>query len=163
MKPRHRVVRLLLCFAPVVLSVPVLSPSCAHLGNGTASSASPEGVRFTIRDHECMQLAETSSSKKDADLIIDLEITNPSSIPVVVSPGAMQVVDAEGGGMKRRGWRQKQPVEVAAGGNQSLTMHFVGAGAHCCSSRLALSPTGVTMGQRTLAVTPITFVPSCLF
>jgi hypothetical protein len=161
MQPRRRLVQQLVL--PVVFSISVVSASCAHLGGGSPSSTSSEGVRLTIRDHQCMQIQETTDSKKDADLSIDLEITNPSPVPVVVNLGAMQVVDSEGGDMKRRGIRQRRPLEVAAGGNQSFTMHFVGAHAHCCSSRLALNPTGVTVGERALAVTPISFVPSCLF
>ena len=163
MKPRRQLVQQLVLFAAVGFPISVLSPSCAHVGGGSPSSASSEGVRLTIRDHECMPIQETADSKKDADLIIDLEIANPSSVPVVVNLGAMQVVDAEGGAMKRRGSHQSRPLEVAAGGNESLTMHFQGARAHCCSSRLALNPTGVTVGDRALAVTPINFVPSCLF
>jgi len=163
MKPGRQLVQRLFLFAAGALSISVLSPSCAHVMGGAPTGSSSEGVRFTIRDYECKPIQETTDSRKDADLIIDLEIANSSSAPVVVNRGAMQVVDAEGGAMRRRGLRQTEPLEVAAGSNQTLTVHFLGSRGHCCSSRLSLNPSGVTWGDRPLTVTSIDFVPSCLF
>jgi hypothetical protein len=44
-----------------------------------------------------------------------------------------------------------------------MEMHFLGSPEHCCSSRLALDPSGVTMGDRAVAMQPISFVPACLY
>jgi hypothetical protein len=149
--------------AAAVLPIAALVASCAHFLDAGPSNVSPEGVRLTIRDFECLQGDPAGDPKQGADLVVNLEIQNKSSAPLVVPTGAMQVVDAEGGSMTRRGWSQKAPVQVASGSNQSLTMHFLGTTRHCCSSRLSLKPSGVTVGERTLAVGPIDFVPPCLF
>jgi hypothetical protein len=151
--------RLVFCLA-AVLAIASLVAGCAHVFSAGPSHVTPEGVRVTIRDFECRQVSET---EKGADLVVDMEISNKSAVPLVVRAGAMQIVDAEGGSMARRGWSQKGPIQVAPGSNQSLTMHFLGPQTHCCSSRLSLDPTGVTAGDRTLAMTPIDFVPECLF
>ncbi len=163
MKTSRQSMQRLVLSAAAVLPIAALVASCAHFLDTAPSNVSPEGVRFTIRDFECLQGDPTGDPKQGADLVIDMEIQNRSSTPLVVPTGAMQVVDAEGGSMRRRGWNQKAPVQVASGGNQSLTMHFLGSTRHCCSSRLSLKPSGVTVGDRTLAVGPIDFVPPCLF
>jgi hypothetical protein len=147
-------------YAAAFLASVFLVAGCAHFFSAGPSHVSPEGVRVTIRDFECQQVPET---EKGADLVVDMEISNKSPDPLVVRTGAMQIVDAEGGSMARRGWNQKGPIQVAPGNNKSLTMHFLGPQMHCCSSRLSLDPTGVTVGDRTLAMTPIDFVPECLF
>ena len=149
--------------AAALLPIVSLAAGCAHFSSTGPSNVSPEGVRVTIRNFECVQGPDAEDPHQGADLIVDLEISNKSSVPLVVRTGAMQVVDAEGGSMERRGWNQKTPVQVASGRNQSLTMHFLGSQKHCCSSRLSLDPTGVTVGDRTLAMAPIDFVPECLF
>ena len=163
MKTSRQSMQRLVLSAAAVLPIAALVASCAHFLDTGPSNVSPEGVRLTIRDFECLQGDPTGDPKQGADLVIDMEIQNRSATPLVVPTGAMQVVDAEGGSMTRRGWNQKTPVQVASGGNQSLTMHFVGSARHCCSSRLSLKPSGVTVGDRTLAVAPIDFVPPCLF
>lgn len=145
------------------LSIASPLASCAHYPDSSPSGASSEGVRLTIHDFECLQISEATDPKKGADLVIALEINNQSPVPLVVRPGAMQVVDSEGGSMTRRGWSQKEAVQVAPGSNKNVTMHFLGAPKHCCSARLSLNPSGVTVGDRTLAVAPINFVPACLF
>lgn len=150
-------------YAAASLSVVPLVAGCAHFLTAGPSHVSPEGVRVTIRDFECQQVPETTDPHQGADLVVEMEISNKSAVPLVVRTGAMQVVDAEGGSMARRGWNQKGPIQVAPGGNHSLSMHFLGSQKHCCSSRLSLDPTGVTVGDRTLAMTPIDFVPECLF
>ena len=159
MKSMQRVV----LSAAAALSIATPTAGCAHFPDSAPSGASSEGVRLTIQDFECLQIAETADPKKGADLVIALEINNQSTVPLVVRPGAMQVVDSEGGAMTRRGWSQKGPVQVAPGSNKNVTMHFLGSPKHCCSSRLSLNPSGVTVGDRTLAVAPINFVPACLF
>ena len=156
----HKSVQRFALYAAGVLAIASLVTGCAHFFSAGPSHVSPEGVRVTIRDFECQQVPET---EKGADLVVDLEISNKSAVPLVVRTGAMQVVDAEGGSMTRRGWNQKGPIQVAPGSNHSVTMHFLGSQMHCCSSRLSLDPTGVTVGDRTLAMTPIDFVPECLF
>jgi hypothetical protein len=153
---------LVLC-AAAVLPIIALGAGCAHFFSAGPSNVSPEGVRLTIRNYECLQVPETGDPHQGADLVVDMEINNQSDLPLVVRTGAMQVDDADGGSMARRGWNQKGPVQVDSGRNQKLTMHFVGSPKHCCSSRLALNPSGVTVGERTLAMTPINFVPECLF
>ena len=153
----------LVIYTAATLSIAAPFTGCAHLSDSAPSGASSEGVRMTIRAFECLQIAETSDSKKGADLVIDLEIHNQSPVPLVVRTGAMQVVDSEGGSMTRRGWSQKEPVQVAPGSNRNVTMHFLGSARHCCSASLSLNPSGVTVGDRSLAVTPIKFVPACLF
>jgi hypothetical protein len=163
MKTSRQSMQWLVLSAAAVLAIGVLVASCAHFLDAGPSNVSPEGVRLTIRDFECVQSDPTADSKQGADLVVNLEIQNRSSTPLVVPTGAMHVVDAEGGSMTRRGWSQKAPVQVASGKNQSLTMHFLGSTKHCCSSRLSLTPSGVTVGDRTLAVAPIDFVPPCLF
>jgi hypothetical protein len=163
MNANRKAMQRLVLSAAAVLPIAALLASCAHFVAPAPGNVSPEGVRLTIRDFECSEVAETTDSKKTADLLIDLEISNQSPVPLVVGTGAMQVVDAEGGSMTRRGWRQKEPVQVAAGSRQSLTMHFLGSTRHCCSSRLSLTPSGVTVGERTLALGSIDFVPACLF
>lgn len=163
MKMSHQSVQRLAFSAAALLTIAALVASCAHMFKEPPSNVSSEGVRLTIRDYECTQITETTDPNQGADLSVDIEISNQSPAPLVVRTGAMQVVDAEGGSMSRRGWSQKAPVQVAAGSNQSLTMHFLGASKHCCSSRLALNPTGVTVGDRALSVAPINFVPACLF
>jgi len=163
MKSSRQSMQRLVLSTAAALSIAALVTGCAHLPDTAPSGASSEGVRLTIRDFECLQVTETTDPKRGADLVIDLEIRNQSPIPLVVRTGAMQVVDSEGGSMTRRGWSQKGPVQVASGSNQSLTMHFLGSAKHCCSSRLSLHPSGVTVGDRTLAVAPINFVPACLF
>jgi len=163
MKTSRRSMQRLVLSAAAVLPIAALVASCAHFFDAGPSNVSPEGVRLTIRDFECVQGDPAADPKQGADLVVNLEIQNRSSTPLVVPTGAMQVVDAEGGSMTRRGWNQKAPVQVASGSNQSLTMHFLGSTRHCCSSRLSLKPSGVTVGDRTLALGSIDFVPACLF
>ena len=160
MAPGHKSIQRLVFSAAAVLAIVSLVAGCAHFFSAAPSHVSPEGVRVTIRDFECQQVPET---EKGADLVVDMEISNKSAVPLVVRTGAMQIVDPEGGAMTRRGWNQKGPIQVAPGSNQTLTMHFLGPQMHCCSSRLSLDPTGVMVGDRTLAMAPIDFVPECLF
>jgi len=163
MTPDRKSMQRLVLYVAVILPITALVAGCAHFFKAGPSNVSPEGVRLTIRDFQCLQVPETGEPHQGADLVVDLEISNQSAVPLVVRTGAMQVVDAEGGSMARRGWNQKEPVQVDSGRNQNLTMHFLGSPKHCCSSRLALTPSGVTVGERALAMAPITFVPECLF
>jgi len=163
MKTRHRVLHRSFFTAIGILATSALIAGCAHLFGAPPSNASAEGVRVTIRQQECMPSPQASDPSKAADLVIGVEIHNPSPAPVVVQRGAMRVIDAEGGAMTRRGTAQTAPLQVAAGGDERLEMHFLGSAEHCCSSRLALDPSGVTSGDRALAIGRIPFVPACLF
>jgi hypothetical protein len=164
MKPGHRSRVWWLVAAAPLLSIGALVANCASSSRALrAASASKEGVRVAIRDHECLPNRDPTGPNDEADLVVNLEIHNPLSTPVVIQKGAMQVVDTEGGIMRRRGTAQRAPVEIAAGASQQLEMHFLGSPDHCCSSRLALSPSGVTTRDRVISIQPIDFVPFCLF
>lgn len=167
MKTGHRfTIRSLPLAAIPLLSIvafAALVANCASTNVTRPSSASPEGVGVTIRDFECLPDKAASNPNEGADLVVNLEIRNPLAAPIVVQKGAMQVVDTEGGSMRRRGTSQRGPVEIAAGTSRRMEMHFLGSSKHCCSSRLALNASGVTVGDRAITLEPITFAPFCLF
>jgi len=145
----------------VSLLAMLLVPACAHhpvyQSSGLAIS---DGVKVAIVGQSCDQYHDPNFEFDDfVGLELDLEVRNASDLPLTVHRDMIRVVAGDGIAPKTLTWKAVEPIQVAAGSTQRISVRYMDRGSLECRRPLDLDlKDAITRRGAPLALAPIHFV-----
>ena len=147
---------LLSCAAPSFVNGG--SPRTAQSG----AAAAKDGIEVAVTRHSCSQTADPDFPGDDlVEAIVEVEVRNGTSAPVVVHRDRFQLGTPHGGALRTSTWFARAPRSVEPGQARTFELRFMTRGELSCSKEMVLeSSSAVEKGADKVTLGAITLVPA---
>jgi hypothetical protein len=152
---RNALLRSLAASILAVTSACALKPPVRNSG----PSISREGVQLAVVKQRCQQLSDPDQTEDLAELIVEVQVHNPTSVAATVRRGEFRLIGDDRFALKTSTGGASEPLTVAPGSDQSFELRFMARGAFECAKELRLDPGGgVISRDHPVDLPPVRFV-----
>jgi hypothetical protein len=145
-------------------SMLALGSSCMPLSPTPATvtpTVSPEGIRVAVVAQACTR-GQDDDYREDAlaEESVRIEVQNATAANATIRREQFRLLTPDGFALKPQTWGAADPLAVTAGATQRFELQFMAHGLEC-TREVRLAPgTGVRLGDKTVTLAAVRFVPA---